>query len=510
MADSPPDPRGQFADLPRHREDPACQSPARAGNPAEPSGDSADPAGPPAAEQTAWLPVPPTVGLPARSRLGRPQRLLLGLVAASVLVAAGGLIGAAWVRSPAEVAAQAAPPPPTLLTVPVARQVVSQTLVARGTVSAAQQVQDTPAAEAGAQRLVITGIERPAGSAVTDGNVLVTVSGRPLIALAGPFPAYRDLTPGESGPDVTELQQALAGVGLPTGADPAGFYGPGTKAAVAELYARAGFTALNSGASAAQLQAVAADQAAVADGGPAGKAAAGRLAADQSAAAAATAAAAAMADHSGPMVPISEVVFVGSFPATMVAVSGSVGSIVSAPLVTIDSGRPGITAQLDPSDKPDLRTGEAVAAYDATTGWRDTGTVTGVAPVSSGAVAGSGAGAAAPGSGASPGGAGPAGGTGPFVPVSISLAGQVPPAEIGEDVQLTVTYAASAGPVLAVPEAAIRTGADGRTYVLKVTGSGRQQRVPVTAGISGAGLVAVTPAAGSAGLAAGDKVVTGS
>ncbi|GAB3992798.1 hypothetical protein GCM10029992_02830 [Glycomyces albus] len=52
------------------------------------------------------------------------------------------------------------------------------------------------------------------------GTVLLEVSGRPMIALPGDVPAYRDLVEGDSGPDVEQLQQALAWIyGTPVTGD---------------------------------------------------------------------------------------------------------------------------------------------------------------------------------------------------------------------------------------------------------------------------------------------------
>src|SRR5205823_3527791 len=72
---------------------------------------------------------------------------------------------------------------------------------------------------------------------------------------------------------------------------------------------------------------------------------------------------------------------------------------------------------------------------------------------------------------------------------------------------LAIGAARSRGPVLAVPEAAVFAGADGRTYVSKVSG-GQTVRVPVRVGMSGSGLLQVTPEQPGT-LAAGDQVVTG-
>ena len=58
--------------------------------------------------------------------------------------------------------------------------------------------------------MYISKLEVAAGAHDPNGEQLAELDGEPLFALAGPVPAWRDLTPGESGPDVTELQNALA------------------------------------------------------------------------------------------------------------------------------------------------------------------------------------------------------------------------------------------------------------------------------------------------------------
>jgi len=78
----------------------------------------------------------------------------------------------------------------------------------------------------------------------------------------------------------------------------------------------------------------------------------------------------------------------------------------------------------------------------------------------------------------------------------------------GADVRLTVQAAATEGEVLVVPISAVYADADGATAVLKLLDDGTQQRVVVTAGVSGDGYVAVTPVEEGA-LVAGDRVVVG-
>jgi multidrug efflux pump subunit AcrA (membrane-fusion protein) len=82
-----------------------------------------------------------------------------------------------------------------------------------------------------------------------------------------------------------------------------------------------------------------------------------------------------------------------------------------------------------------------------------------------------------------------------------------PAAFDGQDVRITVTAAATEGAVLAVPEAAISSGANAQTSVSVVGPGGKQRIVPVTTGVSADGMVQVTPIDG--GLSTGERVVVG-
>ena len=59
---------------------------------------------------------------------------------------------------------------------------------------------------------------------------MLEVAGQPFFVLQGTVPAYRNLEPGETGPDVTELQDDLASLGYSTGADASGSFASGTSA----------------------------------------------------------------------------------------------------------------------------------------------------------------------------------------------------------------------------------------------------------------------------------------
>jgi peptidoglycan hydrolase-like protein with peptidoglycan-binding domain len=158
-----------------------------------------------------------------------------------------GLVGLVWwlgsrVQSPAARAAKAGPPVPSVVTAKVERRVLAESVVTRGDVRPSGATVVTWTGSRGSGAALVTGVPLAAGGQVVEGQVVVEVSGRPVIAIAGTVPVYRDLRPGFDGKDVTQLQQALARLGFPV-TDIEGVYGPGTKTAVAGWYQRAGYQA---------------------------------------------------------------------------------------------------------------------------------------------------------------------------------------------------------------------------------------------------------------------------
>src|SRR5262249_6224855 len=156
------------------------------------------------------------------SRLTRRRRVLLGVGIAAALLGVGGVIGASFVKSPEQLAADTAPPPSTVTTATVVSQVLTSSVQMRGMVYPATEydVYPTAPASGGAQgadgggsgtgsAVYISKLDVAAGDTISNGRQLAEIDGAPLFALTGTVPAWRDLVPGDSGPDVTELQQAL-------------------------------------------------------------------------------------------------------------------------------------------------------------------------------------------------------------------------------------------------------------------------------------------------------------
>lgn len=186
------------------------------------------------------------------------------LAIAAGLVAVVAVAGGAWalgsrVQSPAQAAARAAPPEPSLVTVAVERRVLSATVIARADIAAASSVEVTGATLDGSG--VVTGLFVGRGDAVAAGQRVVEVAGRPVFVFAGPTPAYRALRPGMSGADVSQLQAGLVELGCAAGASAA--YDDATKACVEWLYAGAGYSVTRS--SPTELADLAGAEAAVAD-----------------------------------------------------------------------------------------------------------------------------------------------------------------------------------------------------------------------------------------------------
>lgn len=171
-------------------------------------------------------------------RKNRAMAIGIAAVIVSSLVSWG---AASRIRSPAEVAARTAPPKPSAITVPVETKVLSSDVVARGTVryGAPQSVLLPASSIRRGSPILTTAPVR--GKDLTEGTVAFTISGRPALVLQGPVPAHRDITPGTTGEDVRQLQQALARLGFNPGRSD-GVYDQRTELAVAAWYTRNGYS----------------------------------------------------------------------------------------------------------------------------------------------------------------------------------------------------------------------------------------------------------------------------
>ncbi len=431
------------------------------------------------------------------SRLARRRRALLWVAGAAALLAIGGLIGSSFVKSPQQIAADTAAPPPTVTTAKVVSQVLTSSVQMRGVVYPGTQYDVYPSAPEGdaagtgtgsaagssatgggssGVAVYISRLDVAGGQTIFNGEQLAGIDGEPLFALVGRVPAWRDITSGESGPDVMELQKALAALGYYQGGDTPGFFGAATQDAVSAYYEHLGYTPPAAGG-----------------------------------------------------VPMTDVIFLPSLPAKVIAVNGAKGQQPGQPFLELAArGSLALTGELPPAYAGQVKTGLKVQIFDEVTGIRaagtiaEVGTATTITPVgaivnvgggSAAASAAESAGSGSTGTGATGAAAGSSNsgsaanpGATPFIPLAVAPSKPLPAALNGENVLVTVDTGRTEGPVLTVPVAAIVTTGSGTSYVTVAGGHGHQTQVAVTPGISENGYVQVTPARGGR-LVAGDRVV---
>jgi peptidoglycan hydrolase-like protein with peptidoglycan-binding domain len=381
------------------------------------------------------------------------RRTLVVIVLAAVAVSTVATwIASDKIRSPAEAAARTAPPTPSPILVPVVKQVLSTKIVTRGTAhyGSPRRLSVTRSALKSLPR-VVTSLPR-ASSIIREGDVLLTISGRPVFVLRGTYPSFRDLGPGMSGPDVRQLEVALHRSGLDPGSVD-GLYDGGTEAAVRALYSRHGFQPVV--ATDATLAAAQPREAGLVPGASA---------------------------SSGVQFPADEVVFVDAAPLRVTELPESGRVPPSGALVTVTDTNVDVDAFVPVEQAGRVRVGAKALIDEPTLGINASGTVTEVA-----------------------GRPGTNGADGFHVFFSVRVR-KPPKTLVGASVRVTIPIRSTqiAGPT--VPLSAVSLAPDGRARVQRSTGK-KLEFVPVETGLSADGYVSVAAREGS--LAPGDRVVVG-
>ena len=173
--------------------------------------------------------------------MGKKRTLTLFIVLLlMILSATASWIAGSSIQSPEEAAARTAPPEPSPILVPVEERVLSADVVTRGTAryGLPQTIHLVPSALKGDVGVITSLPQR--NSQVSEGDVLLTASGRPLFVLQGQSPVYRDFVPGATGEDVRQLEQALKRLGFSPGPID-GKYDQKTGAAVERWYTAVGW-----------------------------------------------------------------------------------------------------------------------------------------------------------------------------------------------------------------------------------------------------------------------------
>ena len=375
--------------------------------------------------------------------------LVLGAVALSSLVT---WLASSRIRSPAEIAAQAAPPVAAPILAPVEKRVLTTKIVSRGTghYGSTRPIALTQSALKDGARVVTT-LPRP-GARLAEGDVLLTVSGRPTFLLDGAQPIYRDLGPGMSGKDVRQLEQALRRLGFRPGSVD-GYYDGATAQAVTALYRKHGFDPVV--ATTEQLAAVQPMESTLVRGARA---------------------------RGGTQVPADELVFVPATPLQVVKLTAKLGSDTKKPLLTVSNSIVSVEGALPVEQAGLIKAGADVLIDEPALGIKAQGKISRIAPRP-----------------------GTDGADGFHVAFSVSVP-KPQPALVGASVRLTVPIKSTKKSTLVVPVGALSLGADGASRVQRSV-RGVINPVRVDPGLSAEGYVAVT--ALDADLAVGDLVVVG-
>jgi peptidoglycan hydrolase-like protein with peptidoglycan-binding domain len=390
----------------------------------------------------------------------RPTKLVMLVVTTAAVSAGIAWVAASPFSTPGSLAAQARPPSPSLVTVPLRRGQLGAVVNFRVDASDKGELSVTAPSDLNGDLPVVTNVSVSKGSPVSAGEVLFAIAGRPVIVLPGRIPEFRDLTPGESGVDVAQLQSALISLGFSIGSDAIGSYGSGTAAAVADLYARAGFAPVFTRIERSVKRRGSA--------GPKGHVKTLREA----------------------TIPRGEVVFVPSLPQRIVGVSIRVGGLASTTraAVAIGSGKIGIAGRVDSNGQALLRAGDRGIARSDVSARTVPVRVQSVASAPTTSISDNGQSA------------------GPTYTVSLVPTGPVAAGLVGQNLDAQIRTGRSSAGAWIVPAAGVTTTATGSTFIT-VSVRGREREIKVTAGLVSGGREAVRAAPGT--LFAGEPVVIG-
>jgi hypothetical protein len=404
-------------------------------------------------------------GLRSRDR----RRVLIAVVGLAAVVAVAGtaLMLGPHLSSPQQQAAEAAPPPASLVTVQAERRVLTEPVVLRGTVVAGPSVKVLPSVSMVGPDAVVTAVKVKKGDRLDEGTQVLEVAGSPVVALDLPFPLYRDLIAGSTGPDVLAVQQALRRLGY--AASKTGKLDARTQLALVKWWHNLGY----------KVPRRSTGETAPASGTEDAGSAPDKLAT--------TSNVTNTGGSEGAYLPRSAIIRI-SGPGSVSAVRVKRGDILSdqnAPLLELNGGAPDILATVTKEQVGLLSTGQDASALDELSGKRAKLVVRSVADsVTTDDVTGT---------------------TG--FAVRLRFEGAAISA-VGRTLRIDVASAADDRPVLAVPVTAIYSRSDGTTYVTVAVDGRRSADVPVRTGQTGGGWTAVVPEEDGA-LTEGTAVVVG-
>ena len=435
-----------------------------------------------------------------RPKSGRRAKLYAAGTLVFVLAAfGGGWFAASSFQSPAQRAAAAKAPPASAVTAEVGAGALEQTISTSAIVT--RQTQQQVSVTGAASPAVVTKQTLASGAAIAAGKVALEVNGRPVFAMPGKFPFYRDLHPGDTGPDVAQLQQGLRAAGYSVPSD--GKFGKSTDAATRALYKAAGYTVSTSITSITSGSATSGSAVGVQD----------------TTNSASTNSGSAATDAPTLTIPLAEVLMFASLPAYLVS-APAIGTLLDAKsTISIEAGIEVANATVAASVAVSLRTGmtATLTGPDGTTIPVTVGTVgpPAAATVNPGSADGASpatSGTSTTGGGvtsdATTGGAPVSDAGGDVAVVLVAGSAPLPESWLRATALAVITVSVAAKDSLLVPTIAVVTGGKGQAHVLKRLPDGSFRTIAVDEVGQMAGRSAVT-VKDPEDLASGDTVKVG-
>ena len=427
------------------------------------------------------------------SKLDRKHKLALSLVFVVALAVVSWVAGSR-IQSPAEAAARTAPPTPSPILVPVEERVLASDVVTRGTArfGLPQSISLAPSPLKSGVGVITTLPER--GDRFGEGDVLLTVSGRPVFVLQGDIPVYRDLFPGLTGEDVRQLEAALKRLRFDPGPVD-GVFDEETTAAVADWYSSAGYVSFTTtGEQFANLRTLENELAIAVNEKVAAENALAQAAKDPQQTAQRevewltflvdrlTEEVEAARQKAYSPVPMDEIVFVSSFPVRVEEINVRVGDAASGPIMGVTNNQLAIDSSLPLEEAALVKSGMIVAIDETDLGLQATGVVSRVADTP-----------------------GTDGVDGYHIYFEV-LVDETPVSLEGVSLRLTIPVESTSGAVTVVPVSALFLAPDGTSRV-QVENNGNLEFIVVKPGLSADGFVEVTPVDGT--LSPGQLVLVG-
>jgi len=350
-------------------------------------------------------------------------------------MSAAGLAAARLIESPSQLAARTAAPDASVITGVAQVRVLRDPIMLPGLIRPGHTV--TVRAAAPYPKITVTKMRTSLGGQVRPGHVLAELDGRPVLLLHGNLAPYRDLHEGDTGPDVVQLQKALASLGYGD-YDPAGFFGWYTSQDLVVLYQHLGYSAPMYRPEVKKPRQ---------PGVPAPVPTA--------------------------YLPMSEVSYIPTSSALVILASARAGSVLAHGhvLLKLATGNPYVTGIMPARRISQARIGLRARIVSVLPRLATGGVIAKITHIP--AYAGHGPGH-------------------PWYQVVVTIKRPIPVRLVGTKVRLTLWAPVTSGPVLTVPLAAVFGGQQGRSpYVVRIAADGQRQEIAVRTGLAASGLVAV-------------------